>query len=237
MGSESVHAIRAAEGLELVAALDVEDDLSEEIARRPGCVVVDFTHPSCAYENALKIIEAGCHGVIGTTGFSDSQIDEIERRCSEKELGFFICPNFAVGAVLMMRFAAEAAKHMETAEIIELHHPAKADSPSGTAHKTALMMAEAREQAGLADFQGPDAATESLAGARGANHRGIRVHSVRMRGMLANQEVILGLPGQTLTLRHDSIDRSCFMPGVVLACRKVVDFKGLVIGLDRILFD
>ena len=137
----------------------------------------------------------------------------------------------------MMRFAAEASKHMERAEIIELHHTAKADAPSGTAVKTAELMAQARSDFGAPLFEGPDASANLLEGARGANYEGIRVHSVRMTGMLANQEVILGAPGQTLTIRHDSIDRSCFMPGVVLACRKVRDLNRLVIGLDQLLFD
>jgi 4-hydroxy-tetrahydrodipicolinate reductase len=236
MGRESVRAVQAAEGLEIVASLDLHDDLAGELSSRAGCVVVDFTHPSCAFANAMTIAEKGCHGVIGTTGFTAAQIERISADCSDKRLGFFIAPNFAIGAVLMMRFAAEAAKHMERAEIIELHHPGKADAPSGTAHKTAELMAQARAASGQAPFQGPDAATETLAGARGAQYEGIRVHSVRMPGMLANQEVILGAPGQTLTIRHDSIDRSCFMPGVVLACRKVKDLDGLVVGLDRLLF-
>ena len=236
MGRETIRAVQAAQGLELDAMLDIHDDLAEELSSRPGCVVVDFTHPSCAFENAMTIAEKGCHGVIGTTGFTAAQIEQISAVCNEKSLGFFIAPNFAIGAVLMMRFAAEAAKHMERAEIIELHHPAKADAPSGTAHKTAELMAKARAASGQAPFQGPDATTETLLGARGAQYEGIRVHSVRMPGMLANQEVILGAPGQTLTIRHDSIDRSCFMPGVVLACCKVKDLAGLLVGLDRLLF-
>ncbi|NUN94754.1 MAG: 4-hydroxy-tetrahydrodipicolinate reductase [Candidatus Omnitrophica bacterium] len=236
MGQETVKAVRAAEGLELVGALDLGDDLARELAGRRGTVVVDFTHPSSAYPNAMTILEAGCHGVIGTTGFTEEQIDNLRERCADSRQGFFVAPNFAIGAVLMMRFAAEAAKHMERAEIIELHHPGKADAPSGTAHKTAQMMAEARVDAGLPEFEGPEAATNLIPGTRGGSLRGIRLHAVRMPGMLANQEVILGAAGQTLTIRHDSIDRSCFMPGVILACKKVKDLKGLVVGLDRLIW-
>jgi len=236
MGVETVRTVEAAKDLELLASLDLGDDLTRELASRKGCVVVDFTHPSCAFQNARTIAENECHGVIGTTGFTSEQIAELSALCGGKKLGFFIAPNFAIGALLMMRFAAEAAKHMERAEIVELHHPGKADAPSGTAHKTAQLMARARADAGLPAFEGPHAATETLSGARGARYEGIRIHSVRMPGMLANQEVILGAPGQTLTIRHDSIDRSCFMPGVILACRKVRELKGLVVGLDQLLF-
>jgi 4-hydroxy-tetrahydrodipicolinate reductase len=237
MGREAVRAVSAAEGLTLLAELDLGDDLSSVLRQNQGCVVVDFTHPSCAFENSRTIADSGCHGVVGTTGFSEDQIGQLESACKEKKLGFFIAPNFAIGAVLMMRFAEEAAKHMDRAEIIELHHPAKADAPSGTAHKTAERMAQARAESGKDTFEGPDATTNLIEGARGAQYEGIRIHSVRMPGMLANQEVILGAPGQTLTIRHDSIDRSCFMPGVILACRKVRDLEGLVVGLDRLLFD
>jgi 4-hydroxy-tetrahydrodipicolinate reductase len=235
MGAEAVKAVQAADDLELAGAFDIEDDLASQLTSRRGAVVVDFTHPSCAFENASKIIEAGCHGVIGTTGFTGEQIESLRKRCGERKLGFFIAPNFAIGAVLMMRFAAEAAKHMQRAEIIELHHPGKADAPSGTAHKTAELMAESRRISGLPDFEGPDASTNLVPGTRGGNLSGIRIHAVRMPGMLANQEVILGAAGQTLTLRHDSIDRTCFMPGVILACRKVRDLNGLVVGLEKLL--
>jgi 4-hydroxy-tetrahydrodipicolinate reductase len=186
---------------------------------------------------ACLIARHNCHGVIGTTGFGESQIDMLKKECSNRHLGFFIAPNFAVGAVLMMRFAAMASAHMERAEIIELHHPGKADAPSGTALKTAEMMIQARNSAGCPPFEGPDAAKDLLPGCRGGDLEGIRIHSVRMPGMLANQEVIMGAPGQWLMIRHDTIDRSCFMPGVLLACRKVQGLDGLVIGLDKLLFE
>jgi len=237
MGSTAIEAVGQAEDLELIASLDIEDDLSAFLKEHPGSVVVDFTHPSSAFDNARTILLGGCHGVIGTTGFTQTQITELELECAGTSHGFFIAPNFAVGAVLMMRFAAQAARHMERAEIIELHHPGKADAPSGTAVKTAQVMAESRKEGGLPPFEGPDADKDLIPGSRGANHEGIRLHAVRMEGMLANQEVILGAPGQTLTIRHDSIDRWCFMPGVILACRKVRDLKGLVVGLDQLLFD
>jgi 4-hydroxy-tetrahydrodipicolinate reductase len=236
MGAEAIKAVGSAADLELVGAFDLGDDLAKELSSWKGCVVVDFTHPSCAYENALKILEAGCHGVIGTTGFKADQIKSLEQECEAQGQGFFIAPNFAIGAVLMMRFAAEAAKHMERSEIIELHHPGKADAPSGTAHKTAELMALSRSEAGLPQFEGPDAATNILPGTRGGDYQGIRIHAVRLPGLLASQEVILGAAGQTLTIRHDSMDRSCFMPGVLLACRKVQGLKGLVVGLDRLLW-
>lgn len=236
MGTETIKAVQGSGDLEIVGTFDIEDDLSKELSSRKGCVVVDFTHPSCAYENALKIIEAGCYGVVGTTGFKEDQIAEIGKRCRQKGQGFFIAPNFAIGAVLMMRFAAEAAAHMQRAEIIELHHPAKADAPSGTAHKTAELMAAARRHAGLEEFEGPDALTNPIPGTRGGDYHGIRIHAVRLPGMLANQEVILGAAGQTLTIRHDSIDRTCFMPGVLLACRKVQDLDELVVGLDKLIW-
>lgn len=236
MGTETIKAVQGTEDLEIVGTFDLGDDLSKELSSLRGCVVVDFTHPSCAYENALKIIEAGCHGVVGTTGFKEEQIAEIGKHCQRKGLGFFIAPNFAIGAVLMMRFAAEAAAHMQRAEIIELHHPAKADAPSGTAHKTAELMAASRHNAGLEEFEGPDALTNPIPGTRGGDYHGIRIHAVRMPGMLANQEVILGAAGQTLIIRHDSIDRTCFMPGVLLACRKVQSLEGLVVGLDRLIW-
>lgn len=236
MGQEAVKAVQAADGLELIGAYDVEDDLAAQLKSRPGCVVVDFTHPSCAYPNARVIQSAGCHGVIGTTGFHKDQIDELALACQKAQQGFFIAPNFAIGAVLMMRFAAEAARHMERAEIIELHHPGKADAPSGTAHKTAEMMIESRHAAGLPPFEGPDAVTNPLPGTRGGQLEGIRIHAVRLPGLLANQEVLLGAAGQILSIRHDTLDRSCFMPGVILACRRVKSLKGLVVGLDRLLW-
>ncbi|MBE7489070.1 4-hydroxy-tetrahydrodipicolinate reductase [bacterium] len=237
MGQEAVKAVQTASGLELAGCFDVDNNLEVELKMHRGCVVVDFTHPSCAFQNAQTILAAGCHGVIGTTGFQPSQIDELAQACKSLQHGFFIAPNFAIGAVLMMRFAAEAARHMERAEIIELHHTGKADAPSGTAHKTAEMMAESRAAAGLPSFEGPDAVTNTLPGTRGGCLGGIRIHAVRMPGVLANQEVLLGAAGQILSIRHDTLDRSCFMPGVVLACRKVRSLKGLVVGLDQLLWN
>ena len=237
MGREAVRAVTEAEDLDLIARLDMEDDLGAVLSKHPGCVVVDFTHPSSAFKNCVTILESECHGVIGTTGLSDDQISTLEASCTEKKKGFLIAPNFAITAVLMMRFAAEAARHMERAEIIEFHHPAKADAPSGTAYKTAEMMARSRKEAGLDDFEGPNAEKELVAGSRGAVYHGIRLHAVRMPGQLANQEVLFGAPGQTLSIRQDTIDRSCFMPGVLLGCRRVRDVEGLVVGLDRLLFE
>jgi 4-hydroxy-tetrahydrodipicolinate reductase len=194
-------------------------------------VAVDFTHPSSVMGNLRTCIEAGVHAVVGTTGFDDDRLATLRAQLEGTEVGVLVAANFGVAAVLMMQFAAQAARFFDNVEIVELHHPGKADAPSGTARRTAELIAQARE--GMAAM--PDATTQELDGARGADVHGVRVHAVRMAGMVAHQEVILGGEGETLTLRHDSYDRSSFMPGVLLGVRSVPSRPGLTVGLEHLL--
>ena len=231
MGSEVVKAVEAAEGLALVAALDMGDSL-EQLKGSAAHVVVDFTTPDSVMANLEFLIDNGINVVVGTTGFDDSKLATVKGwLAANPSVGVLIAPNFAIGAVLMMEFAAKAARYFESAEVIELHHPAKVDAPSGTAARTAELMGAARKEAGLGAM--PDATTTSLDGARGAVVAGIPVHSVRARGLVAHQEVLFGGLGETLTIRQDSIDRAGFMPGVILGVRKIVNTPGLTHGLDN----
>ena len=230
MGSEVVKAVTEAKDLELVAELDLGDSL-DTLVTAGAQVVVDFTTPDSVMANLEFVISKNIHAVIGTTGFDDARIAKIKSLLSTSKSGVLIAPNFAIGAVLMMEFATKAAKYFESAEIIELHHPNKVDAPSGTAARTAELMSAARKEAGLS--AGPDATTTSLDGARGATVGQIPVHSVRLRGLVAHQEVLLGGIGETLTIRHDSIDRVGFMPGVLLGVRQVVNHPGLTFGLEN----
>jgi len=230
MGAEVVKAVTEAADLELVAALDLGDSL-EALVTNGAQVVVDFTTPDSVMANLEFLITHNIHAVIGTTGFDDARIAKIKSLLANSKSGVLIAPNFAIGAVLMMEFATKAAKYFESAEIIELHHPNKVDAPSGTAARTAELMAKARKEAGLAAM--PDATSTSLDGARGATVGDIPVHSVRLRGLVAHQEVLLGGIGETLTIRHDSIDRVGFMPGVLLGVRQVVTHPGLTFGLEN----
>jgi 4-hydroxy-tetrahydrodipicolinate reductase len=231
MGSEVVKAVEAAEGLALVAALDMGDSL-EQLKGSAAHVVVDFTTPDSVMANLEFLIDNGINVVVGTTGFDDAKLATVKGwLAANPSVGVLIAPNFAIGAVLMMEFAAKAARYFESAEVIELHHPAKVDAPSGTAARTAELMGAARKEAGLGAM--PDATTTSLDGARGAVVAGIPVHSVRARGLVAHQEVLFGGLGETLTIRHDSIDRAGFMPGVILGVRKIVNTPGLTHGLDK----
>ena len=230
MGSEVVKAVNEAKDLELVAQLDLGDSLDALLAS--GAVVaVDFTTPDSVMANLGFLISHNINAVVGTTGFDDARIAKIKSLLASSKSGVLIAPNFAIGAVLMMEFATKAAKYFESAEIIELHHPNKVDAPSGTAARTAELMSAARKEAGLPAM--PDATTTSLAGARGATVGDIPVHSVRVRGLVAHQEVLLGGIGETLSIRHDSIDRVGFMPGVLLGVRKVVTHPGLTFGLEN----
>jgi 4-hydroxy-tetrahydrodipicolinate reductase len=233
MGSEVCAAVEAAPDLELVAAVDVGDSL-DAIVTAGAQVVVEFTQPHVVMDNIAFCVENGIHCVVGTTGFDDARLAEV-RALVEARAGVsvLVAPNFGIGAVLMMRFAALAAPHFESVEIVELHHPDKVDAPSGTAAHTASLIADARRAAGTPDA--PDATTTSLPGARGADVDGVPVHSVRLRGLVAHQEVLLGGVGETLTLRHDSLHRSSFMPGVLLAVRGVGDRPGLTVGIDGLL--
>ena len=231
MGSEVVKAVEAIDGLALVAALDLGDSL-DQLKGSAAHVVVDFTTPDSVMNNLEFLINNGINVVVGTTGFDDAKLATIKGWLSQNpSVGVLIAPNFAIGAVLMMEFAEKAARYFESAEIIELHHPAKVDAPSGTAARTAELMSAARKSAGLGAM--PDATTTSLAGARGSLVGDIPVHSVRARGLVAHQEVLFGGLGETLTIRHDSIDRAGFMPGVILGVRKIVNTPGLTHGLDK----
>ncbi len=230
MGSEVVKAVNEAKDLELVAQLDLGDSLDALLAS--GAVVaVDFTTPDSVMANLEFLISHNVNAVVGTTGFDDARIAKIKSLLANSKSGVLIAPNFAIGAVLMMEFATKAAQYFESAEIIELHHPNKVDAPSGTAARTAELMSAARKEAGLPAM--PDATTTSLDGARGATVGDIPVHSVRLRGLVAHQEVLLGGIGETLSIRHDSIDRVGFMPGVLLGVRKVVTHPGLTFGLEN----
>ena len=231
MGSEVVKAVEATEGLALVAALDLGDSL-DQLKGSAADVVVDFTTPDSVMSNLEFLINNGINVVVGTTGFDDAKLATVKGWLAQNpSVGVLIAPNFAIGAVLMMEFAEKAARYFESAEIIELHHPAKVDAPSGTAARTAELMSAARREAGLGAM--PDATTTALDGARGALVGGIPVHSVRARGLVAHQEVLFGGLGETLTIRHDSIDRAGFMPGVILGVRKIVNTPGLTHGLDK----
>ncbi len=230
MGGEVCRAVTTSPDLDLVAGLDVGDNRND--ARRAQ-VVVDFTHPDGVMENVQWCIDNGLHMVVGTTGFTDERYDQIREWLGDAKVGVLVAANFSIGAVLMMHFASVAAAHYDSAEIIELHHPAKADAPSGTSVATAHMIAAARKGAGLGDV--PDGTVQSLPGARGAVVDGIHIHGVRLGGLLAHQEVLFGSSGETLTIRHDSMDRASFMPGVVSAIRWVPSHPGLTIGIGPLL--
>jgi 4-hydroxy-tetrahydrodipicolinate reductase len=231
MGQEAVKAVTEAEGLELVATTDLGDDLEASIASSQAQVVVDFTIATAAFENTQRILEAGAHPVIGTSGLVAAQVTELQSLAQRKQLGGVIAPNFAIGAVLLMKYAQDAAKYLPHVEVIELHHDRKVDAPSGTAVKTAQLIADARREAPPLKV----AEQELFAGARGSEIQGVRVHSIRLPGLIAHQEVIFGGAGETLTLRHDSLHRESFMPGVCLACRKVVGLTELHYGLEHLL--
>jgi 4-hydroxy-tetrahydrodipicolinate reductase len=233
MGQEVMKAVNEAPDLELVAALDLGDSLDQLISNNVE-VVVDFTTPDSVMANLEFVIGAGIHAVVGTTGFDDDRLAKLDSIAKKNaDVGILIAPNFGLGAVLMMEFSRKAAKYFESAEIIELHHPNKVDAPSGTSTRTAEMISNARAQAGLAPM--PDATQTGLVGARGAVVGDVHIHSVRLRGLLAHQEVIFGGPGETLSIRHDSLDRLGFMPGVLLGIREVANHAGITYGLEAFL--
>ena len=233
VGSEVCRAVEAADDMELVAEVDAGDDI-EALVSSGAQAVVDFTHPDVVMDNLEFCIDHGIHAVVGTTGFDESRLATLRGWLENAEgTGVLIAPNFSIGAILMMRFAAVAAPYYESVEIIELHHPTKADAPSGTARRTAEIVAAARREAGLGPV--PDATSTGLDGARGAEVDGIHVHGLRIRGMVAHQEVILGGVGETLTIRHDSMDRASFTPGVLTGLRAVADHPGLTVGLEHFL--
>lgn len=235
MGTEVCRAVDTAEDLELVAMVEGSEWLFN-VADAGAQVAVDFTRPDVVMENIRFCIDQNIHCVVGTTGFDDAKLDTIRQWLEPKpELGVLIAPNFGIGAVLLMRFAEEAARFFPSVEVVELHHPAKVDAPSGTAARTARLIAAARRAAGVP--AAPDATrdADSLPGARGADVDGVPVHAVRLSGLVAHQEVLMGSAGETLTLRHDSYDRASFMPGVLLAVREVSRRPGLTVGIESLL--
>ena len=233
VGSEVSRAVHAADDFELVAALDADDEL-DALVESDAQAIVDFTHPDAVMDNLEFCIDHGIHAVVGTTGFDDSRLATLRGWLENAPgTGVLVAPNFSIGAILMMRFAAVAAPFYESVEVVELHHPTKADAPSGTARRTAELIAAARREAGLGPV--PDATSTSLEGARGADVDGIRVHGLRIRGMVAHQEVVLGGVGETLTIRHDSMDRASFTPGVLTGLRAIADHPGLTVGLEHFL--
>ncbi len=233
MGAETVKAISAANDLQLVAQIDLGDSL-EQLTASGAQVVVDFTHPDAVMKNLEFAINNGIHVVVGTTGFDDAKLNLVKSWLEKNpKVGAVIAPNFGLGAVLMMQFAAKAARYFESVEIVELHHPDKADAPSGTASRTADLITQARKSASRPAM--PDKTSSGLEGARGAKVGDVPVHSVRLRGLVAHQEVLLGDRGETLSIRHDSIDRTGFMPGVLLAVREVVKTPGLTFGLEHLM--
>lgn len=233
VGQAIVAAVEAADDLTYTVGVDKGDAL-EFFTDTDTQVVVDFTHPDVVMDNLKFLIGNGIHAVVGTTGFTDERLDTVRGWLADSPgTGVLIAPNFAIGAVLSMRFAAQAARFYDSVEVIELHHPHKADAPSGTAYRTAALVAQARADAGVGPS--PDATSEELDGARGATVDGVRVHSVRLAGLVAHQEVLLGTEGETLTIRHDSLDRSSFAPGVLLGVREIASRPGLTVGLEELM--
>ncbi|TFV54121.1 4-hydroxy-tetrahydrodipicolinate reductase [Mycobacterium sp. PS03-16] len=231
VGATMVQAVEAADDLAFSAGVDAGDPLSELVDTGTE-VVIDFTHPAVVMDNLKFLVDNGIHAVVGTTGFTDERIAQVrEWVAATPGAAVLIAPNFAIGAVLSMHFAKQAARFFESVEVIELHHPHKADAPSGTAARTAALIAEARK--GLPPS--PDATSTGIEGARGADVDGVRVHSVRLAGLIAHQEVLFGTQGETLTIRHDSLDRTSFVPGVLLAVRKVGERPGLTVGIEPLL--
>lgn len=231
VGATMVQAVEAAEDLTFTAGVDAGDALSALVDTQTD-VVIDFTHPDVVMDNLKFLIDNGIHAVVGTTGFTDERLSQVKAWLADKpDVAVLIAPNFAIGAVLSMRFAQQAARFFESVEVIELHHPHKADAPSGTAARTARLIAEARKDLP----PNPDATSTGLEGARGADVDGIPVHSVRLAGLIAHQEVLFGTEGETLTIRHDSLDRTSFVPGVLLAVRRVHERPGLTVGIEPLL--
>lgn len=230
MGQFTVKTIQSDAQFNLVGQLNHTHDLSAEIKKTQPQVVVDFTNANVALKNVETIIDAGVHPVIGTSGLTKDHVKKLEERCEKLKLGGIIAPNFSLGAVLMMKQAQEIAKYFPHIEIIEMHHDRKLDSPSGTAMRTAELLAT------YANSHSTQSTNETVKGARGAQYQNIPIHAIRLPGLVAHQQIIFGGQGETLTIRHDSIDRECFMPGVVLACKKVMELNRLVYGLEHVLF-
>jgi 4-hydroxy-tetrahydrodipicolinate reductase len=230
VGATMVAAVQAAEDLTLSAEVDAGDSLSL-LTDSDTEVVIDFTHPDVVMSNLEFLIGNGIHAVVGTTGFTTERLEQVQAWLADTNTSVLIAPNFAIGAVLSMHFAKQAAPFFDSAEVIELHHPHKADAPSGTATRTAKLIAEARKDLP----PNPDATSTGLPGARGADVDGIPVHAVRLAGLVAHQEILFGTEGETLTIRHDSLDRTSFVPGVLLAVRRIKERPGLTVGLEALL--
>ncbi|MGC2653113.1 MAG: 4-hydroxy-tetrahydrodipicolinate reductase [Mycobacterium sp.] len=231
VGATMVQAVQAADDLTLSAEVDAGDSLSLFTESNTE-IVIDFTHPDVVMDNLKFLIDNQIHAVVGTTGFTDERLEQVQEWLAAKpESAALIAPNFAIGAVLSMHFAQQAAPFYESVEVIELHHPHKADAPSGTARRTAELIADARKDLS----PNPDATSTALPGARGADVDGVPVHSVRLAGLVAHQEVLFGTAGETLTIRHDSIDRTSFVPGVLLAVRRIKERPGLTLGIEALL--
>lgn len=231
MGQAAVKALSHHTDFSLVGETTRADDLGKAIKTTKADVVVDLTNADSALRNTETIIEAGAHPVIGTSGLMKAQIEVLQARCEEIQLGGVIAPNFSIGAVLMMKYAGDFAKYLPDVEIIEMHHNGKLDSPSGTAIRTAEIIASVR----TIDPSTSPPTKETIPGARGANYKNIPIHAIRLPGLIAHQQIIFGNTGETLTIRHDTIDRSCFMPGLILACQKSISLKSLVYGLENLL--
>lgn len=230
MGVETVKAVENDASFTLVGRGGREHDLKQLIQDRQPDVVIDFTVPDAGFSNTMTIIEAGKHPVIGTTGFSEAQIDQLKTLCRQKKIGGLIAPNFAIGVILMMQFASTAIRHFPHAEIIEIHHDTKLDAPSGTAIKLAQMMVKNR-----AEQLVKKPTRETLPGSRGADYHDIPIHAIRLPGAVGHQMVVFGGEGELLTIRHDATDRKCFMAGILLACKKVMNLDELLYGLENLI--
>jgi 4-hydroxy-tetrahydrodipicolinate reductase len=232
MGQLAITAINAHSDLTLAGAAERTHDLAAEIKKNAAHVVIDFTSADAVLKNTTTIIDAGAHPIIGTSGLLQEQVQQLQIRCAQLKLGGLIIPNFSLGAVLMMKYAQAIAGYFPQAEIIEMHHAKKTDSPSGTAIRTAEMLAETRLKTAVASEKKQH---ETIPHARGATHQHIPIHSIRLPGIMAQQQVIFGGDGETLTIQYNTIDLRCYVPGIVLACQKVMQLDGLVYGLEKLI--
>lgn len=231
MGQMATETIRNHAGLNLVGQTGRDFDLAKAIHDSKADVVVDFTIASAVYQNTQIILESGAHPVVGTSGLKPDEVKKLQQLAAQQKRGGLIAPNFSLGAVLMMKYAKEMARYFPDVEIIEFHHNGKADSPSGTAMRTAELLAEANP----AINQNKKPNLETIKGARGAHHFNVPIHAIRLPGLLAHQMILFGGTGETLSIRHDSLDRQCFMPGITLACEKVMQLDKLIYGLENVL--
>lgn len=230
MGQLAVQTINDHADFQLVASTQRQNDLAAEIKKSAAQIVIDVTHAESVFKNANTIIDAGAHPVIGTSGLLPHQVETLQERCAKLKLGGIIAPNFSLGAVLMMKYAQEIAQYFPEVEIIEMHHAGKLDSPSGTSLRTAELISKGRQQVPANKKN-----HETIPGARGATHQQVAIHSVRLPGLMAHQQVIFGGEGETLTLRCDTIDRKCYASGILLACKKALELDRLIYGLEGII--